>query len=163
MAQEEEQGIWGFKALKQMMKLLFKMSAFQEFTECYTQLLGESTERLPRTMLLLAPLAVVVVVVSSQSSLCPLQLFTLRRLVDHVWSGALLRRRLVAFTSTTDLPQIYGRSTVDLWQIYGRSTTYLQQAPAPPRPAKIGCLDVILVWTLTCLFHWTQTKFDGTI
>ncbi|CAB1111636.1 unnamed protein product [Ectocarpus sp. CCAP 1310/34] len=40
MAQEEEQGIWGFKALKQMMKLLFKMSAFQEFTDCYTQLLG---------------------------------------------------------------------------------------------------------------------------
>ncbi|CAM9778391.1 unnamed protein product [Ectocarpus sp. 4 AP-2014] len=40
MGQEEEQGIWGFKALKQMMKLLFKMSAFQEFTDCYTQLLG---------------------------------------------------------------------------------------------------------------------------
>ncbi|CAM9968339.1 unnamed protein product, partial [Ectocarpus sp. 8 AP-2014] len=40
MAQEEEQGIWGFKSLKQMMKLLFKMSAFQEFTDCYTQLLG---------------------------------------------------------------------------------------------------------------------------
>lgn len=41
MAKEEEQGIWGFKALKQMMKLLFQMSAFQEFTACYTQLLGE--------------------------------------------------------------------------------------------------------------------------
>ncbi|CAN0533695.1 unnamed protein product, partial [Scytosiphon promiscuus] len=39
---KEEQGAWGFKALKQMMKLLFSMSAFQEFTECYTQLLGES-------------------------------------------------------------------------------------------------------------------------
>ncbi|CAM9094694.1 unnamed protein product [Pylaiella littoralis] len=40
MANEEGQGIWGFKALKQLMKLLFSMSAFKEFTECYTQLLG---------------------------------------------------------------------------------------------------------------------------
>ncbi|CAN0435398.1 unnamed protein product [Laminaria digitata] len=40
MVKEEEQGIWGFKALKQMMKLLFSMSAFPEFTECYTRLLG---------------------------------------------------------------------------------------------------------------------------
>eukprot|EP00904_Undaria_pinnatifida_P000042 jgi/Undpi1/10038/HiC_scaffold_28.g12492.m1 len=40
MGKEEEQGIWGFKALKQMMKLLFSMSEFQEFTHCYTQLLG---------------------------------------------------------------------------------------------------------------------------
>lgn len=56
MAQEEEQGIWGFKALKQMMKMLFKMSAFQEFTDCYTQLLGESTKRPPRMILLLPSL-----------------------------------------------------------------------------------------------------------
>lgn len=41
LSKEEEQGIWGFKALKQRMKLLFSMSAFKEFTECYTQLLGQ--------------------------------------------------------------------------------------------------------------------------
>lgn len=42
IAKEEEQGIWGFKALKQMMKLLFSMSEFKDFTECYTRLLGEA-------------------------------------------------------------------------------------------------------------------------
>ena len=55
MGKEEEQGIWGFKALKQMMKLLFSMSEFQEFTHCYTQLLGE--------LLLLLLLFLVVLVV----------------------------------------------------------------------------------------------------
>lgn len=39
---EKEQGIWGFKALKQMMKLLFAMAEYREFSECYTRLLGET-------------------------------------------------------------------------------------------------------------------------
>lgn len=41
---EEEQGAWGFKALKQMMKLLFAMKQYKEFSECYTRLLGERRE-----------------------------------------------------------------------------------------------------------------------
>lgn len=41
MNEEEEQGEWGFKSLKQMMKLLFSMSEFREFMACYTRFLGE--------------------------------------------------------------------------------------------------------------------------
>lgn len=49
MEKEEEQGLWGFKALKQMMKLLFAMRQYQEFSACYTQLLGECGRPVWRT------------------------------------------------------------------------------------------------------------------
>ena len=39
LALEENQGEWGFKALKQMMKLHFKMGSFSELRKCYQQLL----------------------------------------------------------------------------------------------------------------------------
>jgi hypothetical protein len=43
LAMEPEKGEWGFKALKQLIKLLFSLRRYDEMLERYQQLLGDYT------------------------------------------------------------------------------------------------------------------------
>eukprot|EP01023_Acetabularia_acetabulum_P003943 TRINITY_DN11644_c0_g1_i1.p2 TRINITY_DN11644_c0_g1~~TRINITY_DN11644_c0_g1_i1.p2 ORF type:complete len:113 (-),score=26.76 TRINITY_DN11644_c0_g1_i1:83-421(-) len=43
LSMEEEKGEWGFKALKQIVKLQFKMGRLQEMIESYKELLSYSS------------------------------------------------------------------------------------------------------------------------